>query len=315
MVVVDPMPNELAAGQFGRLARINGLYVEPLVKKNLRSEFGEDRASLLECLARSSGQPLLSYAQNHTMFPEHYSSTESVPSSFSAMQNFVRAKVHELYHGSIPMCVCPQCVQEDMDHWGFSWYRRDHQLWGAMHCSLHGCLLLRTAQPDAFMKPPHLWTQDEIRRPTTGSSTKTENRFLKRFLDISVGILNQVQKFDTFELNQTLIDIAHDSNLLFVHDGSQARGYLDGHAFDEAPREWLKLHFGLKVTGGTPVSMADLTPFLWTSEQVQRRHWMNYPLIMATLFDSADEAFAHCLKEVPSRRQLATASMSASIQV
>lgn len=50
---------------------------------------------------------------------------------------------------------CPHCAQSDRDRYGFSYWRRDHQVPGQLFCETHHCVLQGIESDDAFLLFPH----------------------------------------------------------------------------------------------------------------------------------------------------------------
>ncbi len=56
-------------------------------------------------------------------------------------------KVEIRQYGGYNRRFCPKCVDEDLSHYGVSYWRRDHQLVGVYLCTAHNVILERVYQP------------------------------------------------------------------------------------------------------------------------------------------------------------------------
>ena len=141
--IVQPMPDEPAAAHAGRLALFMGIGSQAEFEQWLRSAAhslpaATSQTSRLEQLAAAVGMDSLSYAQQHSMLGVLRVAAQSkklaahgaiAGSNFSRRLGMLTQKPQS--H------ICPKCVEEDLEHWHFSWFRRSHQLQGVDACLLH----------------------------------------------------------------------------------------------------------------------------------------------------------------------------------
>ena len=64
--------------------------------------------------------------------------------------------------------LCRDCIAEDINHWGFSYWRREHQLLGARWCTRHGNVLHFVDKSDAFDCSPAEMLAHSHPYPVTG---------------------------------------------------------------------------------------------------------------------------------------------------
>lgn len=162
MLITKPLPEEFSPGHLGRLMRINCI---PSLKtgayKVLRaatSQPGEERPeSPLHSVAKLLKIDVADYATLHTLMPFHSFAFQSDKEGHCSQWRqphfrrfgFSAINPHALF--------CPDCAKEDEAYWGFSYWRREHQILGMRWCSRHQRPLMYTPGSDAFFRPPSEW--------------------------------------------------------------------------------------------------------------------------------------------------------------
>ena len=185
--IVQPMPDEPAAAHAGRLALFMGIGSQAEFEQWLRSAAhslpaATSQTSRLEQLAAAVGMDSLSYAQQHSMLGVLRVAAQSkklaahgaiAGSNFSRRLGMLTQKPQS--H------ICPKCVEEDLEHWHFSWFRRSHQLQGVDACLLHRTPLLKVRSSASWSMLPHHWLEsgevEESKQATGWIPTAFETRF------------------------------------------------------------------------------------------------------------------------------------------
>jgi hypothetical protein len=162
MLITKPLPEEFSPGHLGRLMRINcipsqraGAYK---VLRAATSQTGEERPeSPLHSVAKLLEIDAADYATQHTLMPFHSFAFQSDKDGHCSQWRqphfrrfgFSAINPHALF--------CPDCVKEDEAFWGFSYWRREHQILGMRWCARHQRPLMYTSGSDAFFRPPSEW--------------------------------------------------------------------------------------------------------------------------------------------------------------
>jgi hypothetical protein len=185
------MPDELMQGHLGRWDAWNG------------SPAGLPPADKLARLARPLGSPRvgptssllaemaelrhMQYLTAHTCISVVYpfvNKTDGDP--WSEWQLRSRCWVtprHSTY-------LCFSCIEEDLRRWGFSYWRREHQLAGSVCCSRHGCELREVVTSSRFLMSPAMFLQtpSQTSRPRLHQTYRT-NPFVQRYVDLCTHLL------------------------------------------------------------------------------------------------------------------------------
>lgn len=161
MMDVLPLADELVAGQIGRWRLLNRFGSDKQFAAELRRRYaakgiGPRDAPLIHVVAGLCGMRAHEYARLHTMLPF----TAFTCLDPQRMQGWGPATAR-LCGKSIPRraaYLCPNCVAEDRAFWGYSYWRRSHQLPGAFWCQKHIDAPLRAVtESSAFAVPPQTW--------------------------------------------------------------------------------------------------------------------------------------------------------------
>lgn len=165
MLTVLPHPDELAKGHLGRWRMMNCIQssstcMDVMRDKFEQSGFGSRSTPFLHVLATFSGLENRYYERHHSMMPFM---------SFAVKENLRTAD-----GGWTPQVarwglltprklafMCPACIEEDKKDWGYSYWRRSHQLPSSFWCGKHPNVRLHWANSDApFDRLPEHWMVD-----------------------------------------------------------------------------------------------------------------------------------------------------------
>lgn len=187
IVVPQPMPDEMARSVLGRIIRLNGLGSRQSIEavKGLRrvaridtSEVGSTVGLIAHLLNRDPRD----FVAHHTLYPWWI---------IVRLRNWVDAD-GRLRAASLPQTIqpqrpyvslCPDCVTEDLQFHGFSYWRRGHQVDGAYECLKHGVGLRHYCGVDMVQTFP---SEAMAREPLSVSSglRAGERRFQRLFTDL-----------------------------------------------------------------------------------------------------------------------------------
>lgn len=198
--IAEPLPDEICRGHAGRLRHRNRLRDLVSLTKALRVQIGSSDLSLASTIARLCGMKPLEYAQLHTMTPFMACVVPGTvnmkrPWSESTLRRIGAATPREDAY------LCPLCVKEDEAFWGFSYWRRSHQLPGFSECQKHGTPLSYVQGWKGFDRPPKHWLN------TAGATTICEPHLaspaVERFREAANALLERKAPFsaDTFVRN------------------------------------------------------------------------------------------------------------------
>ncbi len=198
-VLPRPYPDEVIGSVIERACYQSGLPLKRLVK----SLFGSSRsyvsflmATQLRELGRNLGIEPDELLTHHTMFPY------AVAYKPLSERNRLRSKVLQLgenecigsvtrnvSHGVARRRFCTECLSEDLERYGESYWRRSHLLPGVFSCALHGSALTESvvglrdnvaskaiARPDETLAgPPQLELAQSVSQPLLETSLAALN--------------------------------------------------------------------------------------------------------------------------------------------
>ncbi len=162
MITAQPLADEFMLGHIGRWRTVNHFRSVAQCLDELSQQYADQRCGpqnplALQIMARHSGLDFHDYARLHTMLP------------FTAFSVYDKRIVNQAWsvgvtkrHGAgtprQAAYFCPACTEEDLGYWGYSYWRRSHQLPGMYWCQKHPNERLHAVDaPDAFDTQPHLW--------------------------------------------------------------------------------------------------------------------------------------------------------------
>jgi TniQ len=149
------LPEEMVAGYIGRVARLNGISQQRLWRhlhehETLVGKPGHLR-TWVHALATTYPLDADALAGNHTLIPllmvlrtQGSSMRMADPKSAAALHQSETALPDRGPR------LCQACVEEDLGFWGFSYWRRNHQVRGVECCPKHGEPLLQVENPDGL---------------------------------------------------------------------------------------------------------------------------------------------------------------------
>ncbi|MBK9347832.1 MAG: TniQ family protein [Burkholderiales bacterium] len=159
MLITKPLPEEFSVGHLGRLHRLNGAtrekkYLYRMVKVACMAQTGHAQPTPVHAVASLIGSEAVQYLQQHSLLPffgyAGLSDKAGQPSHWRNGQ-FQRFGFSAINPSAV---LCKDCISEDVNFWGFSYWRREHQLLGARWCTRHGNALHFVGKNDAFDYSP-----------------------------------------------------------------------------------------------------------------------------------------------------------------
>ena len=125
-----------------------------------RESYGMARP--LEAVASLNNIPIQSYLLLHTLLPiTNLIIKEDELDPEMTWSNYI-VSAHGLSKNHRGGYFCDQCIREDIDFWGYSYWRRSHQILGVHCCEKHNLHPLRHALSIAtFDYSPDFWSSDK----------------------------------------------------------------------------------------------------------------------------------------------------------
>lgn len=190
------LPDELLVGYLGRVVRLNtgtcprDLTTAVRVLKQISSSDGAhscDRDALAHGaseLVSVTGLRVSWVYQAHTMQPLLEPFTESIP------EEILNIQAEGWWSSCSGSSICRDCVNEDLEFHGFSFWRRSHQVQGRCTCPKHGTLLERVLHPWPFSKLPSDWIDGDLTEHLRPLTNALHVRSAARFVALCDGFLD-----------------------------------------------------------------------------------------------------------------------------
>lgn len=295
MIHAELMPDELALGLLGRLRALNGWQRRQMARatSQLRDSLdaeglateGLTNAGLLALAARI---PTAQFVRFHTLLPFRF-----VASDFGAHVPYGSpgsAGTEQVYGLALPtgrLFACRACASEDVGRWGFSWYRRTHQIPGLGWCERHLMPISRIDDDDPSGELPHTWFERGAVREVACShlGLHFQTGALRRYLTVCNALLDREAPADSRALNRKLMTRA--SALGMGVDSEEHERKLKTAISTFADQHWLSEHFP-DIQKGERLAETRLGRLLRDPRAVAQG--ADYGLVIAMLYDDVDEA-------------------------
>lgn len=242
------MPDEFILGYVGRVGTANGYPRASDIRNALKKwhyvKTGQAQSvTLAEQLASAAGLQLQNFIRHHTLVPlyrsvvsdrnDHPHGDPRDPGILSAQGPLLMRK---------EVLLCPQCITEDMDYLGFSFWRRSHQLPGIDWCLKHSAPLSAGPKAHAFYTQPHSVERDFEPVASSRADEMEESSIIQRYASLVQVVLDLpspiAHKAISGRLSEKLRSLG-----LEVNPGN-GKAFLSDLGYKRAPQEWLEEHFG-----------------------------------------------------------------------
>lgn len=287
------MPGEPAAAYQGRLAIFFGSKswtdFNDLARQYLRdgTASGLSTSKFVQ-LAAIAGMSSADFARQHSMlglFRLVVAAKDWAPfGSRNKIDDdgYVPSRSMHIHRGEA--CLCPQCVEEDLKHWKFSWFRRSHQVEGIAWCPSHKVRLQRVTASDPWLNlPQHFVESGEVQEVPGGQKGETE--FEARYAEIAMSMLERPAPFYVEALTNVLSERAQSLGLRRSRSGR--RKNLSDHLLQKAPLDWVQKHWP-NVASKSPGDYVDGLDRV-ISRKAYAQRGTSYVTAMAIMWDSTLE--------------------------
>lgn len=295
MIHAELMPDELALGLLGRLRSLNGWQgrqrgmATSQLRDSLDAEgLATEGLSNADLLALAAGIPTAQFVRFHTLLPFRF-----VASDFGAHVPYgspCSAGTEQVYGLALPtgrLFACRACASEDVGRWGFSWYRRSHQVPGLEWCERHRMTLSWIDDGDPSGELPHTWFErGGVREISVRTfALQCQKGALRRYLSVCSALLDRAAPADSRALNRKLM--ARASALGMGVDSEKHECKLKTAISAFADQHWLSAHFP-DIQKGERLAETRLGRLLRDPRAVAQG--ADYGLVISLLYDDVDEA-------------------------
>lgn len=289
----SPFPGELDRSYLGRVMRLNGKSSEKdiVVLMSLWAGVaGRPRreVSCLELLSKVAGVDLPSFVRQQTTLPLRRAITSyqpDLPHGSEASRSMLwTSGMRQIGSAS---CFCPECVREDLDFHGQSFWRRGHQILGLLWCPQHAVPLRYVEGKSAFLSPPSRFLDHSIAVDETWAAEVYQNTSIQKHLEICLGLMDRSAPLEVKKVSGVLKEKA--SALGYQTCGGKVKRPLISDAVIKAfGRKWLATVLPSLADKPTGELLHQMDGVLWLKTSASSV--IPYILASALLFESADAA-------------------------
>lgn len=276
------------------MAKLNGWSTEAALYEGLKEVLDQRESSMkvftaVHMLAAVAGMELDQFAGNHTLLPicRGVRPEESGPvvPTWEPSRVLFRSGMRPLKPFA---CFCRSCSVEDVEFFGQSYWRRDHQIPGIKVCAKHKVRLTRAALEQVSLSSPAECLKRSVIKVETTSHIEKSNEFVDRYLELCRHLLERPRVRNQLHVTRHLMPVA----------AQQGYGYGGGvYAWTSLMIDKIKHLFGsefveevfpgasenLKGESCVPIERCLL-------EQRSGSRPLTYVAIAAVLFENADAA-------------------------
>lgn len=294
LIEVEPLPDEPALAHVHRWLQVGSYRTRADLDRALQREISAipgvgAPGTFLYRIARASHLSPSQYARRHSMLGALFPAVGSADEC--AYGDEVEGGAIAAAHWRMPRkgaFVCPICIGDDLRSRPISWFRRAHQLIGFDWCPVHGEPLACALDEDAFKLLPHVLRGEAQLSDPVVDVRLPEGGFIRRFVDITLGLLARTRPAPSATLHQVLRRRASDLGV----DGTgwRKRRLLSDLVVDIADEDWLLRHvphFHHKFAGRQFLRIDKIL-----SQDDSAAEGAYYALALAALYDSPADALA-----------------------
>jgi hypothetical protein len=292
LVIPAPLPDEIARGYLGRIGQHNGLLDEVQIGMMLRRFVGSEAVSrrehaALELLASAAQIDLLAFLQHHTLLP--YRKIVSLHRDQDAQSWSHRSLLWSQGMKALRTAAyfCPECVGEDIDFHGQSYWRRQHQLPGQLLCVKHNRGLRYVDSDNAWLKSPSFFLETAFEVSDEWVRLAMQNPLKQRFFEIWSGLAEQTPSIYSGVASRVFREKARALGFA-TRPGQTDRPWLSDRIVEAFGSQWLATICPILAAKVPGAEFPSIDRHILAKNGKSLAHY--YVLIAAQLFDTADEA-------------------------
>lgn len=306
LIMPTPLPDELAQSNALRTAILNGFERTADVFQYLRGRHTDmqmhykGRLPIVALLAAELQQEPSEYARMHTML---------------CFRKAITAHLQHMSHGDITdekiirrlgllfirqnAYFCTRCVQEDLAFWGFSFWRRTHQLPGLDWCIKHECPLHKTSHHSTLTHLPEGLIKETQPENADSVEEALNNTYIRKYAELCCDLNDLKRPIERGPLIDSLRKRAKELNLKIErYDTKQS---ISSYAKQLLPASWLRKHYP-KILLDKASEALDFNRTLGISHTPCKT--IEYALAMTILFDDPTETLARLMSSHPYKNAL-----------
>ena len=307
------LANEHSRGFQGRVRRLNGEISLGALRQHMATTYPETKQNVesynwARGLAQVSQVGVDRFVADHTLVPflrtVHNESAGLAHGTTGTHWQFEQAG---LVLAGKTANFCQECMRTDLSAFGFAYWRRSHQLPGAVLCEEHGSVLLETASdaPKRGMPTDFEKTARPIRSHLVLDAL--HNPIIQQYTEICRAFLNSESPIHAEQAVMRLSARAQKRGLRTSTTGVNEN--LSDYAISMLAGPWLNEFFPC-LTGKRPGKFLARIDGVCTSKHTPY-HASAYALALALLWDEPKAALAEFYRQIePTERDIRTPSDS-----
>lgn len=240
----SPYPEELDRGYLGRVMRRNGSATEKDAVTLMSiwagvADKSRREMSCLELLSKVAGTDVPIFVRQHSLLPFRRGITSYQPDLLHGgeqQRSMLWSTGMQLARTGAYFCA--ECVREDQEFHGQSYWRREHQIPGMLWCSKHATPLKYTEDESAFLLPPAVQLQHCQSVDEQWVKQAFNNKAIQRYNEICSNLLDTRKPFDVKHVSVTLKEKASAQGFQ-THGGKVKSPLLSDAVINAFGRKWL----------------------------------------------------------------------------
>lgn len=295
--VISPaiLPDELVHGYVGRIGAVNVFphntdTITFLKNRLLTADKLSGKARREQVIAKAAGLTLEQLCQQHSLMPFLRATTNSHSTLVhGSLENANLIEKSSFRLSRAERMSCPECVREDIDSWGYSYWRRRHQLPGVTWCDRHQACLSVGEQSFATCPSP---TSNSVAKRYDVAAVEPciDNPVLMRYVTIASGFLGLRRPLPFHEAASKLYLRAERTGIRVSKKGQRLA--LSDVALSSVPRAWLTSLFPGIEKKRSSDCFPPIDGFLSKNSSLPQAQ----VLALALMFDSPNEALSYWQK-------------------
>jgi len=257
LIVPTLMPDELLLGYLGRLGFVNDYPDYLTAKKILKNIFvnhyhKEYQYPLALQLANILNVDPEMIVKNHTLVPIMRSiDTQNIPSHDVSV---LKAMGYSLAKPNV--CFCENCISEDLNYIGHSYWRRSHQIHGIDFCYKHDTpLMMATIENAHYQFPQKIFKSGKFLQQKIISS-EYKHPVIQKYIQL---IDDYIEIQSTIKYRYILKMLKHKALMKNTTKSQGAQHYISDFIIENTPINWLVKHFPIfkKKSLNVPICCID----------------------------------------------------------
>ena len=298
MITSQIHPDEFSRGYRGRLRITNLFPSTKIFMAALREELHPPGTPLVECpeaaiLALAAGIPLQQFVRSHSLLPlfrmappKHEGISHGDPSRMDIIERY-GIRLWDL----IDARFCKDCIKEDLDFWGYAYWRRLHQLPGVCWCSKHGTQLAICSLGNlAFDGMPSLDMDAQFEFADQEFEQISANPAIQRYADILFSFLDSEKPIASVHAMYLMSEQIKFHSIRTSKSGK--RPTFTDRILDQIPKPWVQV---LYPSIANRIAGHAFNPIDCLPSTIVTNH--TYALALAVLFESSDEAINYWFRK------------------